>query len=51
MASLVSTGQITIVDTNDARTITAVLVANGATQQVYTKDESLITYIPSWFTT
>lgn len=51
MASLVSTGQITIVDTNDARTITAVLVANGATQQVYTKDESTIIYVPSWFTT
>jgi hypothetical protein len=51
MAQLVSTGQITIVDTNDARTITAVLVANGATQQIYTKDESTVTYVPSWFTT
>lgn len=51
MATLVSTGQITIVDTNDARTITAVLIANGATQQIYTKDESTVTYVPSWFTT
>ena len=50
MATLVSTGQITIVDTNDARTITAVLIANGSVQQVYTKDESTISYIPSWAT-
>lgn len=50
MATLVSTGQITIVDTNDARSIAAVLVANSGTQQVYTKDESTITYTPSWVT-
>ncbi|MFM1990223.1 MAG: hypothetical protein RJA99_3180 [Pseudomonadota bacterium] len=45
---LVSTGQITIVDTNDARSITLALTANGGTQQVYTKDESTISYTPSW---
>lgn len=48
---IVSTGQITIVDTNDARTITAALVASSGTQQVYTKDESTLSYTPSWFTT
>jgi hypothetical protein len=46
---IVSTGQITIVDTNDARTITAALTASGGTQQVYTKDESTVGYTPSWF--
>lgn len=48
---IVSTGQITIVDTNDAKTITAALVASSGTQQVYTKDESTIGYTPSWVTT
>jgi hypothetical protein len=47
---IVSTGQITIVDTNDARTITAALVASSGTQQVYTKDESTLSYTPSWIT-
>lgn len=46
---IVSTGQITIVDTNDARTITAALVGSSGTQQVYTKDESTLSYTPSWF--
>jgi hypothetical protein len=48
---IVSTGQITIVDTNDARSITAFLSANQGTQQVYTKDESTVGYTPSWFST
>lgn len=48
---IVTTGQLTIVDTNDARSITAALVANGGTQQVYTKDESIISYTPSWVST
>lgn len=47
---VVSTGQITIVDTNDARPITAYLTTNPGTQQVYTKDESTISYTPSWMT-
>lgn len=50
MATLVSTGQITIVDQNDARSITAVLVSNSGIQQVYTKDEATLSYNPSWFT-
>lgn len=49
MATLVSTGQITIIDTNDARSITAVLIANNGTQQIYTKDESTVNFVPSWF--
>lgn len=47
---VVSTGQITIVDSNDARPITAYLTSNPGTQQVYTKDESTISYTPSWMT-
>jgi hypothetical protein len=48
---IVSTGQITIVDTNDARSITAFLAANQGAQQVYTKDEATVGYTPSWFST
>ena len=47
---IVSTGQITIIDQNDARNITAVISTNNGLQQVYTKDESTILYTPSWFT-
>lgn len=48
--SIVTTGQITIVDTNDARPITAYMSASPSQQQVYTKDESLISFTPSWWT-
>lgn len=49
MATLVSTGQITIVDNNDAKPITAFVVGSGAaTQQIFTKDESTQSYIPDW---
>lgn len=48
--AIVSTGQITIVDTNDARPITAYLTTNPGTQQVYTKDESTVSFTPSWMT-
>lgn len=51
MPTLVSSGQITIVDNNDARPITAVITANGSTQQVYTKDESSVSYVPDWTST
>lgn len=51
MATLVATGQITIVDANDARPITAVIVASGSVQQVYTKDESSVSYVPDWTST
>lgn len=49
MPTLVSTGQITIVDTNDARPITAWMTANPGTQQVFTKDESTVNFTPSWY--
>lgn len=38
MSTLVSTGQITIVDTNDSRSITAAITADGPLQQTYTPD-------------
>ena len=47
---IVSTGQITIVDNNDAKPITAYITANPGTQQVFSKDESAISYIPDWTT-
>lgn len=52
MATLVSTGQITIVDNNDAKPITAFIVGSGASlQQIYTKDESIQSYLPDWTVT
>ncbi len=48
MATIVTTGQITIVDNNDARPITAYIAASQGTQQVFTKDESLESYVPDW---
>lgn len=48
MATLVSTGQITIVDNNDARPITAFITASNGTQQVFSKDESVVAYTPDW---
>lgn len=49
--SIVSTGQLTIVDQNDARPITAFIAADGPLQQVYTKDESTVTFSPNWAST
>ena len=46
--AVVSTGQITIVDNNDARPITAYITASNGVQQIYTKDESTVTSIPNW---
>ena len=51
MPTLVSTGQITIADQNDARPITSFIGASGATQQVFTQDESTTVYTPDWATT
>ena len=51
MQTLVSTGQITIVDNNDARPITAFITASQGTQQIYTKDESTISSNPNWAST
>lgn len=47
MATLVSTGQITIVDNNDAKPITA-YITNGAQplQQIYTKNDTVTTFTP-----
>jgi hypothetical protein len=50
MPTLVSTGQITIIDTNDARPITAYLTSNPGTQQVYSKDNDTVSFTPSWMT-
>lgn len=40
MSTLVSTGQITIVDNNDAKPISLLITANSPQQQIYTKDSS-----------
>ena len=48
MATLVSTGQITIVDNNDAKPITGFITSSGPTQQTYTKDESSVIWSPDW---
>lgn len=49
--AIVSTGQITIVDNNDARPITAYITASNGVQQIYSKDESTVTSVPNWATT
>lgn len=51
MSTLVSTGQITIVDNNDAKPITAFITSNISTNQIYAKDDAVITYIPNYATT
>lgn len=51
MGQLVSSGQITIVDNNDARPITAFITASNGLQQIYSKDESAISFIPNYTTT
>jgi hypothetical protein len=47
---IVSTGQITIVDNNDAKPITGYITANPGAQQIYSKDESTVSYSPDWTT-
>jgi hypothetical protein len=47
---IASTGQITIVDNNDARPLTAFIAVTPSTQQVYTKDESTTSFTPDWTT-
>jgi len=50
--ALVSTGQFTIIDQNDARPISALLSSSASNQQIYTKqDDTAGTFTPSWFTT
>lgn len=46
--AVVSTGQLTIVDNNDARPISAYLTASPGPQQVFSKDESAVAYTPNW---
>lgn len=48
MATLVSTGQITIVDNNDAKPITSFITGSGVLQQTYSQDESTVSYLPDW---
>ncbi|OYW80709.1 MAG: hypothetical protein B7Z19_02335 [Polynucleobacter sp. 32-46-5] len=48
--AVVSTGQITIVDNNDARPLTAYITCNPGPQQVFSKDESTISWTPDWTT-
>jgi hypothetical protein len=48
--AILSTGQLTIVDNNDARQITAYISANPGVQQIYTKDESAVVFTPNWAT-
>lgn len=50
-AQLVASGQITIVDVNDARAITASLTSTQPLQQTYTKDDNTETYSPNRTTT
>ncbi len=50
MPTLVSTGQITIIDTNDARSITMAVTSDMGVLQTYSKDNDTVTYVPSWFT-
>jgi len=47
---LVTTGQLTITDQNDARPITSYITVTPGPQQVYSKDESTTTYTPDWTT-
>lgn len=47
----ISTGQITIVDNNDAKTLVAGISASLGTQQNYVKDDTLETFGPNYATT
>lgn len=46
--SVISTGQFTIVDQNDAKPIMAFISANGSLQQVYSKDNTVEVFTPDW---
>lgn len=51
MPQVVATGQVTIVDNNDAKPITAVITPSISPQQIYSKDESSVVYTPNYVTT
>lgn len=48
--AIVTTGQITIVDQNDARPISAALSVAPGIQQTWTMDDSTAVYTPDWTT-
>jgi hypothetical protein len=48
---IVSTGQITLYDHNDAAPITAIISPSQKGQQVYTEEEGTTTYLPNWTST
>jgi hypothetical protein len=48
--AVVTTGQITIVDNNDARPLTAFISASPGALQTFSKDETSIAYLPDWET-
>ncbi len=48
--AIVTTGQVTIVDQNDARPITAFLGISPGAQQTYTKEDTTEAYSPDWTT-
>lgn len=48
--TIVTTGQVTIVDQNDARPITAYLSISPGAQQTYNKEDSTDIYSPDWTT-
>jgi hypothetical protein len=45
---IISTGQFTIVDQNDAKPIMALISANGSLQQAYSKDNASELFTPNW---
>lgn len=49
--AIVSTGQITLVDNNDARTVVAAIAASLGTQQTYTKDDTTESFAPNYAST
>lgn len=49
--AIVSTGQITLVDNNDARTVVAAIAASLGTQQTYTKDDTTESFAPNYVST
>lgn len=48
--AVISTGQFTIIDQNDAKPIMAFISANGSVQQVYSKDNTVEVFTPNWAT-
>ena len=48
MSTIVSTGQITIIDQNDSKPITAIVTADGSIQQAYSKDNGVELWTPNW---